>query len=447
MVRWRLAAVFLCSAAIAPWLGVASSANAEDVSVNMDALGPTPAPKPVPPAKIVTPPVSPNAVRSEIVPDDPAPAPKPVQPKPQPKPALKPVADTTPVPASAPASATNEIDFIGRTKQTSTPPSASQEPQAPKPVMALPTPPAEPAPPAAPKPAPVVTAVPAQPPKPAAPKKPAGPSPVQVNASGLEGEQDPNAKPKGTPLTAVAPDGILYVPKNTQSLPQPVSVPTTAPGEYEAGANPLTLPPALPEAPPLPVPEPSAALPALIAAPVANAPAPVKPAKMALKPAATATPTAAAPTTAPAATAPVAPPTTQAIAAVAPSAPAAPARKQERASALSGQATAMQIKFEPGQVALSAETQGLLDQIADPLKATGMRLQLAAYSGPPGDNSSDARRLSLKRALAVRNYLGTRGVPKITVNIASFGGAVEGDTDRVDLMVPVSQVTKLNATP
>jgi hypothetical protein len=46
--------------------------------------------------------------------------------------------------------------------------------------------------------------------------------------------------------------------------------------------------------------------------------------------------------------------------------------------------------------------------------------------------------------LAVRDYLSARGVPKLTVNIAAFGGAAQGRTDRVDLMVRTDQLGKLS---
>lgn len=439
----RLAVLVLAGTALTGVMGVQGTVNAEDVSVNLDALGPEPKKAPTKPAK----PVQPNAVRSDIVPD-PAPAetaPTETTPnKPTPKPNLK------PVPAAAPAStaAQGEIDFIGKTKKAqgvtqetsaaadgapavrpaSTPrppvmatpipdePEAAPKPPAAArpPVMATPIP-DDPAPPlattepVAPSPAsPALTTVAPVPPaaKTAAPAKPKpAPATVQVNTNALSGDAPASGQPRGTPLTAIAPDGVLFVPQNVDALPQPVSVPEQpAAPEPEDELKPLTLPPSLPEVPHTPAPKPASP-----AQPSANA----------------------------------TPPSTQTVAAATPPSAQKPAVAGDRASVLAGQATAVELTFEAGQDALTADAKAALDQIAEPLKATGLRVQLAAYSGPPGNNTSDARRLSLKRALAVRDYLGGHGVAKSSVNIAAFGGALQGQTDRVDLMVKTDQVGRL----
>jgi outer membrane protein OmpA-like peptidoglycan-associated protein len=69
------------------------------------------------------------------------------------------------------------------------------------------------------------------------------------------------------------------------------------------------------------------------------------------------------------------------------------------------------------------------------LRGTG-RVELEAFGGPPGDKSSDARRLSLKRALAVRALLIESGVPAERIDVRALGGANDGGTpDRVDVFV------------
>lgn len=407
------------------------SAWAEDVSVNLDALGPEPAKKPTKPSK----PMAPDAVKSDIVPD-PVPmriAPKKplAQPKLTAKPAEFETAPVTPVAVAKPEQS-GEIDFIGRTKNAQgvdkapkPSPASIAEPTKPKtattPVMATPIPDETP-PPAAPPAAAVVTApvqtAPTPSPMKVSPPKPKQPpAKVVVNSGGLDTDPQSDGKPKGTPLTAIQPDGALFVPQNTDALPQPVAVPQSAlpdavDGGEEPAPSPLTLPPAMPDAP-------------VQSSPPVVPAAPVRP-SAAVQPSAK-----------------TAPPSTQTIAAA--TKPQAPAPTRDRASVLSGHATAVELKFDQGQDVLTAEAQSALDQIAEPLKSTGLRVQLAAYSGAPGNNSSDARRLSLKRALAVRDYLGSRGIPKLSVNIAAFGGAVQGETDRVDLMVRSDQASRLNA--
>jgi outer membrane protein OmpA-like peptidoglycan-associated protein len=73
------------------------------------------------------------------------------------------------------------------------------------------------------------------------------------------------------------------------------------------------------------------------------------------------------------------------------------------------------------------------------LEAGAARIQLEAYGGAPGDKSSDARRLSLKRALAVRQLLIDDGVPSNRIDVRAMGGIDDkGPVDRVDVFVRAS---------
>lgn len=73
------------------------------------------------------------------------------------------------------------------------------------------------------------------------------------------------------------------------------------------------------------------------------------------------------------------------------------------------------------------------------LEAGAARVQLEAYGGTPGDKSSDARRLSLKRALAVRQLLIDDGVPSARIDVRAMGGVDDkGPVDRVDVFVRAS---------
>jgi outer membrane protein OmpA-like peptidoglycan-associated protein len=73
------------------------------------------------------------------------------------------------------------------------------------------------------------------------------------------------------------------------------------------------------------------------------------------------------------------------------------------------------------------------------LQAGATRIQLQAYGGAPGDKGSDARRLSLKRALAIRQVLIDNGVPSSKIDIRAMGGIDDkGNADRVDVLVRAS---------
>jgi outer membrane protein OmpA-like peptidoglycan-associated protein len=78
----------------------------------------------------------------------------------------------------------------------------------------------------------------------------------------------------------------------------------------------------------------------------------------------------------------------------------------------------------------------LASDLSSALQAGSARVQLEAYGGAPGDKSSDARRLSLKRALAVRQLLIDDGLPSSRIVVRAMGGIDDkGPADRVDVFV------------
>ena len=135
--------------------------------------------------------------------------------------------------------------------------------------------------------------------------------------------------------------------------------------------------------------------------------------------------------------APVMPPPPKAL----PKAPAA--KSPPRQTAALKQAA----NFEPGQLSLLAFARGSakLDNAARKnLKAVAegvakdrkLRLQLLAYAGSRSVTASQARRLSLSRALAVRSYLIEQGVRSTRIDVRALGNKSEaGPTDRVDVIV------------
>lgn len=98
------------------------------------------------------------------------------------------------------------------------------------------------------------------------------------------------------------------------------------------------------------------------------------------------------------------------------------------------------INFPPGTAEPSADVaaalQSLAGDLTNELQAKSGRLLLQAFAGTPGDKSSEARRLSLKRALAVRQLLIDSGVPSDKIDVRAMGGITDGGKpDRVDVML------------
>jgi outer membrane protein OmpA-like peptidoglycan-associated protein len=99
-----------------------------------------------------------------------------------------------------------------------------------------------------------------------------------------------------------------------------------------------------------------------------------------------------------------------------------------------------QILFARGEPDISSSTVDKMRSVAADLTtllgAGASRVQLDAYGGAPGDKGSDARRLSLKRALGIRQLLIEDGVPSEKIDVRALGGIDDsGAPDRVDVLV------------
>jgi outer membrane protein OmpA-like peptidoglycan-associated protein len=82
------------------------------------------------------------------------------------------------------------------------------------------------------------------------------------------------------------------------------------------------------------------------------------------------------------------------------------------------------------------EVKSIATTLNSALDAGAVRVELEAYGGPKGDKSSDARRLSLRRALAVRQLLIDNGIPAERIDVKALGGAEDdGTPDRVDVFI------------
>lgn len=78
----------------------------------------------------------------------------------------------------------------------------------------------------------------------------------------------------------------------------------------------------------------------------------------------------------------------------------------------------------------------LAGQLNNALTRAQSRVELMAYGGTKGDKGSDARRLSLKRALSIRQALIDAGVSSARIDVHAQGGVDDtGPTDRVDVFI------------
>jgi len=94
------------------------------------------------------------------------------------------------------------------------------------------------------------------------------------------------------------------------------------------------------------------------------------------------------------------------------------------------------VLFAPGSADLNDDGKQALAQLVTRLEHEGdSRIQLLAYADGNAENESQARRLSLSRALAVRAYLIDQGIRSTRVNVQALGiKSAGGPPDRVDAM-------------
>jgi len=112
-----------------------------------------------------------------------------------------------------------------------------------------------------------------------------------------------------------------------------------------------------------------------------------------------------------------------------------PNANQKPINPLEGFAVLSRVRFSDGQSEIPSKARQALDTVAERLLASRERVRLAAFSGKAGDASSEARRLSLARALAIRTYLVSKGIAIDRVDVLAFGGAKDTITDRVHVLV------------
>lgn len=97
-----------------------------------------------------------------------------------------------------------------------------------------------------------------------------------------------------------------------------------------------------------------------------------------------------------------------------------------------------EILFDGSSTDPQADGAGVLKAGTDKLNAAldkgAANVEVEAYGGSPGDKSSEARRLSLRRALAVRQLLIDGGIPANRIVVKAEGGADDhGNPQRADV--------------
>jgi outer membrane protein OmpA-like peptidoglycan-associated protein len=98
-------------------------------------------------------------------------------------------------------------------------------------------------------------------------------------------------------------------------------------------------------------------------------------------------------------------------------------------------AGASRLAFDAGSATLSDSARQTLDALAAQLSGNEQRLKVVAYAAGQSNNVSQARRLSLSRALAVRAYLIDKGIRSTRMDVQAMGAPENGNgpADRVDL--------------
>jgi outer membrane protein OmpA-like peptidoglycan-associated protein len=117
-----------------------------------------------------------------------------------------------------------------------------------------------------------------------------------------------------------------------------------------------------------------------------------------------------------------------------------PALEENKDNAIQGNRFALDedvsaISFERGSENIGPSETQQLDKLAAILQAhPGLRITLTAYASVSDSTPREARRLSLSRALTVRDYLTAKGISSSRIDVRALGANVaSGDPDRVDV--------------
>ncbi|NWH07258.1 MAG: OmpA family protein [Alphaproteobacteria bacterium] len=97
---------------------------------------------------------------------------------------------------------------------------------------------------------------------------------------------------------------------------------------------------------------------------------------------------------------------------------------------------ALTLAFSSAGESLDAAMRGTLDRLAAELNLTGERIQLLGYATPSAESLTTAKRLALRRAVAVRKYLVEQGIAQTRIDVRAIGAAKTGAPDRVDIVRP-----------
>lgn len=91
--------------------------------------------------------------------------------------------------------------------------------------------------------------------------------------------------------------------------------------------------------------------------------------------------------------------------------------------------------FDPGSADLSAEAAGQLSALVASLREGGARVQLKSHASG-SDDGAQARRISLKRALAARAVLMEQGIDSTRIDVRALGPVADGGPpDRIEVIL------------
>jgi outer membrane protein OmpA-like peptidoglycan-associated protein len=117
---------------------------------------------------------------------------------------------------------------------------------------------------------------------------------------------------------------------------------------------------------------------------------------------------------------------------------AAPAADKQTAMVLPPKLTAGELRllFGSGATTLSEAAKGRLAALAEQLRAEPQRrIQVQAFAGGTEISARDARRVSLSRAVAVRDFLIEQGLSGRRIDVRALGSdSGSGPAHRVDVL-------------
>jgi outer membrane protein OmpA-like peptidoglycan-associated protein len=94
----------------------------------------------------------------------------------------------------------------------------------------------------------------------------------------------------------------------------------------------------------------------------------------------------------------------------------------------------LMIQFQPNSTQLTPQAEAALQAFAAKMAGNAERMQLRVFTTGDSDQALQARRITLARGIAIRNFLGRQGVASTRIDVLGLG-LRQGKGDQAEFQI------------